>query len=221
MTKALIINYNRITLTARTAQWCAEHGLEPIIIDNNSNYKPLLDWYDHCEYHILRLPSNFGHTVLWQYPVLKTLKMNERFIYTDPDLDYSGVPDDFLEVFNIGLDKYPGYSKCGFSLEINDLPDDEEGNFIRTGPEAPYWERPLDDMYFHADTDTTFALYRWPIGVYGHSALRTNRPYTVRHLPWYYRSLDGLPEDEINYYKTALASSSSGITRLNLCGRQL
>lgn len=218
MIKALIINFNRLTLTVNTADWCASKGLQPIIIDNASDYIPLIDYYNHTPYQVLRLSKNYGHKVLWDYPVLEKLGIKERFIYTDPDLDFTGIPDDFLEVLNKGLDKYP-VSKCGFSLEINDLPDDKEGNFIRTGPEAPYWKKPLDDLYFDADTDTTFALYRYPLGEYSHSAVRTNRPYTVKHLPWYYRDLSVLSEDEQNYYKTASPVFSSGLKRLNLCGR--
>ena len=215
--KALIINFNRLTLTINTADWCASHGIEPIIIDNASDYVPLLDYYNHTPYQVLRLSKNYGHKVLWDYPVLQKLGIKERFIYTDPDLDYTGIPDDFLEVLNKGLDKYP-VSKCGFSLEINDLPNDEEGNFIRNVPEAPYWKKPLDDLYFEADTDTTFALYRYPLKEFGYSAVRTNRPYTCRHVPWYYRDYSALPEDERYYYQTAQTEVSSAIKRLRKCG---
>jgi len=216
--KALIINFNRLTLTVNTADWCAGHGIEPIIIDNSSNYIPLLDYYNYTPYRVLRLSKNYGHKVLWDYPVLQKLGIKERFIYTDPDLDYTGIPDDFLKILNEGLDKYP-VSKCGFSLEINDLPDDAEGNFIKNGPEAPYWQKPLDDMYFDALTDTTFAMYRYPLGAFSYSAVRTNRPYTARHIPWYYRDYESLPDDEKYYQKTADREISSTIKRLVKCGR--
>lgn len=204
----LIVNFNRITLPLQMASWLSERGCEVIFLDNNSTYQPLLEYYKTTPYRVLRLPANYGHTVLWQYPVLQTLNINERFIYTDPDLDLTGVPDDFLQVMHNGLDKYPAYSKCALSLEINDLPDTEEGNFIRYGPESPYWQKPLDDLYFHADTDTTFAMYRFPIGEYGHSAIRINRPYTCRHIPWYYQKIENLPADEQFYYQTANNSCS-------------
>lgn len=204
--KVLIINFNRLTLPVKLAEWCAARGCEPVFIDNNSTYPPLLEYYERCPFTVMKLSVNFGHTVCWQYPVLKMLDIKERFIMTDPDLDLSGVPDDFLSVMNAGLEKYPRYDKCGLSLEINDLPDNPEGNFIRTGPERPYWEKPLDKQYFHADTDTTFALYRYPLGNYGHSAIRTNRPYTARHIPWYYTDVNLLPEDEQYYYMTASRS---------------
>ena len=206
--KVLVLVYNRLVLPVKLAEWVSERGCEPVFIDNNSDYPPLLEYYKKTPFQVLRLPSNYGHTTLWQYPLLQKLGIKERFIYTDPDLDLTGVPDDFVQVMENGLNKYPQYSKCGLSLEINDLPDTKEGNFIRTGPEAPYWKSPLDDLYFHADTDTTFAMYQYPIGEYGHSAIRINRPYTCRHLPWYYTTFEDLPEDEKHYYKTANNSCS-------------
>jgi hypothetical protein len=197
-------------LPSKMADWLSARDCEVIFIDNNSDYPPLLEYYKNCNHKVLRLPYNYGHTVLWQYPVLKELGIEERFIYTDPDLDLIGVPDDFVKVMNQGLDKYPEFSKCGLSLEINDLPDSEEGLYIKAegGIERFYWQNPLDELFFKADTDTTFAMYRYPIGPYGHSAVRTNRPYTCRHIPWYYTNFNSLPEDEQYYYRTANSSSS-------------
>lgn len=214
MTKVIIVNYNRLNYLKYTVDWCMSHGLEPIVVDNKSNYQPLIDYYNTNPCYVLRLDNNWGHTVVWNTNVLSILGiLNERYIVTDPDLTYDGIPDDFLEVLNKGLDKYPEIVKCAFSLEINDLPDTEEGNLIRSVYEKKYWESPLDDMYFYADTDTTFALYREGANKYTHSAIRTNRPYTARHLSWYYKNFKNLDIDEQNYYITA-NSSSSGKNRL-------
>jgi len=66
--------------------------------------------------------------------------------------------------------------------------------------ESQFWQKPLDNQYFHGDIDTTFALYRiWHPSL---CAIRTNRPYTARHIPWYYDNYDKLPEDELYYYHT-------------------
>jgi hypothetical protein len=161
------------------------------------------------------MKENYGHTVLWnkEIALLKSLVGNERYIVTDPDLDLEGIPDDFLKVLNAGLDKYPQFNKCGFSLEINDLPNTPEGNLIRTKVEPRYWRRLLDPLYYNAPIDTTFALYREGVNTYFHPAIRTNRPYTARHIPWYYYHFSELPEDEQYYFKTA-NSSSSGKNRL-------
>lgn len=211
--KALIINYNRLTLPRKMAEYIADKACNPVFIDNNSDYPPLLEYYENCPFEVIRMDQNYGHKVIWDHPeILRGLNINSRFIMTDPDLDLSGIPSDFLDILHAGLTLYPQYSKCGFSLEIRDLPNTPEGNFIRKH-EKPYWMQPIDGMFFQAAIDTTFALYRWPLGEYGHSAIRTNRPYTAKHVPWYYKNLREQPEDEQYYFKTA-SDSSSGKKRL-------
>jgi hypothetical protein len=123
-------------------------------------------------------------------------------------LDLTGIPDDFLKVLNEGLNKYPRFSKCGFSLEINDLPSTPEGDLIRTKVEPRYWRKALDPLYYNAPIDTTLALYREGEKTYNHIAIRTNRPYTAKHVPWYYYHLEELSADEQYYYKTANGSAS-------------
>lgn len=206
--KAFIINFNRLTLPVKMADWLAQMGCEPIFIDNNSDYEPLLQYYLDTPYKVVYLKANYGHTVIWNHELKLLDKVNERYIVTDPDLDLSLVPNDFLRVLSHGLDKYPGYDKCGLSLEINDLPDTAEGILIKTKCEPKYWKTPLDNMYFRADTDTTLAMYREGVKNYSHSAIRTNRPYTARHLPWYYTDLKSLSKDEQYYFKTANESST-------------
>ena len=210
--KALIINYNRLTLPAAMADWLAENGCEPIFIDNCSTYEPLLEYYHHCPYMVMHLNRNYGHKVVWtpEATILQRLGITDRYIVTDPDLDLSAVPSDFLEVLHEGLNRYPEYKKCGLSLEINDLPDNPEIRAMRDNCEARYWTEPLDDRYFKAAIDTTLALHRADARHYFHRpALRTNRPYTARHVPWYYEGLADLPEDEKFYFQTAGNSSTN------------
>jgi hypothetical protein len=68
-------------------------------------------------------------------------------------------------------------------------------------------------QYFLAPTDTTFALYRKGVINYSHSAIRTNRPYTCKHIPWYYTDFNLLNEEEKYYFRNA-NDSSSGKKRL-------
>jgi hypothetical protein len=208
--KVLIINFNRLTLPKNMAEWIASKGCEPVFIDNNSDYQPLLKYYENCPFKVVRLKDNYGHKVLWNpdLTLLHELIGSDRYIVTDPDLDLSGVPDDFADIMHLGLDKYKIYDKCGLSLEINDLPDTREGRLVRNKFEKKYWTNPLDDIFFLADTDTTFAMYREGVRHYSYSAIRINRPYTARHIPWYYDRLRDLPEDEQYYFKNATRSSS-------------
>ena len=195
--KALIIAYNRLVLPKNMADWLALRGVEPIFVDNHSDYPPLLEYYEHTPYQVLRMADNYGHLVVWTHGVLDTLKIEDNYIVTDPDLDLTGVPDDFLQVLEEGLRRYPQYDKCGLSLEIKDLP-----NQVTVDWETQFWCRPLDPQYFHADIDTTFALYK--VRFNSLNAIRTNRPYTCRHIPWYYDLVDKLPDDELYYYRTQL-----------------
>ena len=50
-------------------------------------------------------------------------------------------------------------------------------------------------MYFDAPIDTTFALYKVPF--HSFNAIRTNRPYTAKHMPWYYFDFEDMPVEEI------------------------
>jgi hypothetical protein len=209
--KVLIINYNRVTLPSKMADFVAECGLEPIFVDNNSDYLPLLEFYENTPYKVLRLKHNYGHKAIWDAGVLESLKIENTYIITDPDLDLTGIPKDFLGVLEEGLKRYPAFDKCGLSLETNDLPDTKSGKRVKNVYEASYWKYPLDAQYFRADIDTTFALYKKPF--FSYTGIRTNRPYTARHLPWYYDHIKDLPEDE-QYYFTTANSSSSGNRRI-------
>jgi hypothetical protein len=195
MIKALIINYNRISLPVAMATWLSQRQCEPIFVDNNSDYPPLLEYYKTCPFEVIKMDANYVQTVIWHKNILSQLGIKGNYIVTDPDLDLSGVPDDFVEVMEEGLRRYPQYDKCGLSLEINDIPDQ-----VTIDWEMQFWQRPLDPQYFHADIDTTFALYKHPYPSL--NAIRTNRPYTVRHVPWYYMLYDRLPADEMYYYRT-------------------
>jgi hypothetical protein len=203
----LVINFNRINLTIKTCEFCVTHGLEPIVIDNNSSYRPLLDYYKNdCPYHVVRLKYNYGHRVIWDANILDMLGIKEGYILTDPDLDFTGIPSDFLEVLKEGLNKYKKAQKCGFSLDYIDLPDGKVKDW-----EKSLWQAPLDNLYFKAPIDTTFALYRADIRHYTiNDCIRTNRPYTARHIPWTYRleKVKYLEKDEQFYLRTCNASAS-------------
>jgi len=196
--KILIINFNRITLPSQMADWLSERGCEPIFVDNNSDYAPLLEYYYKCPYTVVRMGKNYGHQVVWQQGLLDKLRIGSEYIVTDPDLDLSKIPNDFLPVLKEGLRRYPQFSKCGFSLEINDIPHQCTINW-----ETKFWKQPLDEQYFDAIIDTTFALYKTK--EFSYSAIRTNRPYIARHVPWYYTWVKDLPEDEQYYYNTQSA----------------
>ena len=204
--KVLIINYNRLKLPVKLADWVFLRGCDPVFIDNASDYRPLLEYYDNCPYEVVKMDANYGKGVVWDQGLLKRLNIRGEYIVTDPDLDLSGVPSDFLNVLREGLKRYPQFNKCGFSLEIDDITDNSlyyMGQTIKQW-EQQFWVSPMDSEYFNASIDTTFALYNTDI--FSLSALRTNRPYTARHVPWYYDQ--GRPKDELYYLQTATDQSN-------------
>ena len=67
-----------------------------IILDNNSDYKPLLEYYQKTKYKVIYLRKNIGHKALWQSKLYNKYKWN-YFIYTDPDvLPIQECPLDFV-----------------------------------------------------------------------------------------------------------------------------
>lgn len=182
-----INNRNRLSSTLGLVDYLLDvPNARPIIVDNASTYAPLLAWYrlDHG-IEIVRAEKNLGPRAPW---LIGHALMKEcaYYVVTDSDLDLNDVPRDVLAVLRSGLEKYPDRVKAGLSLEINDLPPQFESTTLVQAWEAKYWRQRLDERWFAADVDTTFALYRsgtkWP-GL--RPALRADRPYVARHWPWY------------------------------------
>jgi len=210
---AFIINYNQLTLPKAMADYLADvPGLFPVIIDNASTYEPLIEFYRTCPHKVLRLDKNYGNCVLFN-PDIDVLSMvgltkQDRFIMTDPDLDLSNIPKDFMPLLHEGLDKYPQVCKAGFSLEINDLPNTELTKTVLNF-ELSNWTRRADDKFYFAYIDTTFCLCRrW---FHDFPSVRTDRPYTARHVPWYYTK-DNMPDDA-KYYVNSLTRNHSFYSR--------
>jgi hypothetical protein len=205
---AFIINYNRLILPKNMAEFISKNeNIDVYIIDNNSSYEPLLEWYKTCPYKVIHMGGNYGHTVFWEHKLYDKYVKQGYYILTDSDLDLSEIPDDWLEVLIEGLNKYQ-YNKVGFSLKTNDLPESK----FRS--EIVNWEsqfctpkaRALDELYTEAHIDTTFALHRTDEHAI-YSSIRVNHPYTAKHVPWYYTDFNTLSDDEKYYFNTVKTST--------------
>ena len=193
-----IISYNLLTPLVKLIDDVAKlAGVGDIVIhDHASTYPPLLDWYSSpaCPAQVVRHRENRGPLTLWEHG---TLSGRYHHIVTDSDLDVSGIPQDALEVLHAGLNEWPDVIKCGLSLELDDLPDTVEMEVIRRH-EGQYW-RERCGRFWSAAVDTTFAMYRPERGWGGYKpALRTDKPYTARHVPWYWDPQN--LTDEQRYY---------------------
>jgi len=180
-----INNRNRLTTTKAMVEYleCIPNAA-PVIVDNDSTYPPLLEWYEHCPVPVIRARKNLGPHAPWM--LCSESMSGGDYVVTDSDLDLLGVPIDLLEVLASGLLKYPDVIKAGLSLEIDDLPAEFDSTRLIQKWETRHWQTRLTTHWWDADVDTTFAMYRagtdWTDVK---PAIRADRPYTARHIPWY------------------------------------
>jgi len=182
-------------------QQCAEslarmEGVGEIcIVDCDSTYQPLLDWYSRqSDFRVLR-EANLKNHAPWR--TKEDLSKGEPFYFvSDGDLDFGDCPSDMLLVLRDDMEKYPEIIKAGPSLKIDDLPNTKMNRDVRSH-EGKYWTKEWDAMWYEAHIDTTAALYHRGHGWRGYGpALRCKPPYEARHLPWY---ITELPDDMRHY----------------------
>ena len=191
-----------------------EPRLEIVILDNASTYPPLLDWYRDCPVEVVRLDHNGGNRSPWDCKLTVTRKHDQPYIVTDPDLDLSGIPADWLAVLEKGL-AYPEITKCGFSLALADLPKPSlQYDWVMNMQQGCWNDYAPDPAYCLAGIDTTFALYRTEAWRRPRTNnLRVKPPYVARHLPWYIQPA-GMTEEYRYYLDRARADhGNSTMTR--------
>ena len=202
-----INNFNLLIWPRKMATYLEQiPNLRIIFVDNNSNYPPLLDFFNNCPYEIVRLDENSGYRAPWTCGAVERYA-DDYYIVTDPDLDLTSIPLDVIDVLMEGMNELDAY-KCGLSLEINDIPESCPLRDEVISWEHKYWQSKANTRFFHAGIDTTFALYnkqsRFSRGQY-----RADRPYTALHMPWYVTD-ENMEEDYLYYLMTATACSSWG-----------
>lgn len=156
-----------------------------IIIDCDSEYPDLLDWYkrlpDRTE---LIRETNLGPRAPWHSGVISERERSGRpYVVTDGDLDICRL--DQMAVYRMWnkLKQDPELAKVGAAIAIDDLPSGPISRPIRSR-EQEYWEVSTQDNFYVAEIDTTFAVYREPEFTGYGPALRDGLNQ-VRHLPWY------------------------------------
>jgi len=206
----IINNRNRITSLIQLIKYLEKRGYKNIyIIDNNSSYPPLLEYYKKCPYHIYRLSKNIGYLALWKTDIYKKF-IKDYYVYTDSDVvPIDECPEDFMNVFLQILKKYIFAEKVGFSLKIDDLPDSFSNKDAVIKWEDQFYRKKINKLMYFAPIDTTFALYRPFIKKdvkHSYETYRTAYPFTARHLPWYIDS-SNLNEEE-QYYNDHSTTST-------------
>lgn len=192
-TKVFIVMWNSLQYSKDMAEYLSDNGCEVILIDNASTYQPLLEWYKKCPYKIHYMDGKYKQNVFWDSGLIDNYS-DKRYIVTDPDLGITHIPTDFLNKLHLGLDTNPDVAKCGFSLEVEDLPNNPFANHARQS-DGVFWLTPQDiNGFYKSAIDTTLAMYdkdrivrpkKDINNIYFLSGVRTPRPYTAKHFFWY------------------------------------
>lgn len=203
-----IISFNNLNYLKQIIKSLEKYQLTNIhIVDNNSDYPPLLDYLNNSPYEVHRMEKNWGHKVLWISHKFDNIISKLPYIVTDPDIELSNnLPHDFIQILYKILAKYDYVTKVGFALKINDIPDVTIHSNVNKW-ESQFWKYKIEDdlELYKADIDTTFALYRPGfLSDYNfYNGIRIAGNFSARHLPWYKNT-----EEQEYYEKTSLNNIS-------------
>lgn len=217
---------DRVAHVQQLVAWLeqAEGVGDIVLVDNASTYQALLDWYASQSHRVVRLRDNVGPNGVWQSGILLAYNA-PQFIVTDDDVvPREDCPMDAVLRMRERLAAHPTWRGVGLAIEYEDLPAhyhvreaviEHESRFWRDRAEPGLWKAAIDSanmpMYRKGrDWMCTFDQVPYlPLlpGVQellfdsvGGETRRFDRPYVVRHLPWY---LDwaALPDDERYYLR--------------------
>lgn len=209
----IIVNFNQLASLRELINFLMSNEFKNIIIiDNNSTYPLLIDYYNQImgEVKIIYKSTNQGHMVFWKDELLFKTYSKGYYVVTDPDvIPISECPNDFLNLFLSLLKEYNTRYKVGFSLKIDDIPETNPLKEKIVNWEKRFWNLKTSQKHFFSNIDTTFALYRPKIKTkkFFYNAIRTKYPYQARHLGWYTDPKNRTKEEEF-YALTANSSSS-------------
>lgn len=194
-----IFTRDRLTCLRALVEWlerCDEVS-EILFVDNQSTYPPLLDYLSSTSHSIVQTNSNVaGQAFNIAHAIAKSGRYgpNPQYVLTDPDVVPTvECPHDLISHLAAGLERYPHVSKAGVALELLDIPETYQRRDHVWRHEYDHWIRPIEEEWFDAGVDTTFALYR--ADRCNSNSIRTNYPYTAHHTTWYL-NLDNLSDEE-------------------------
>lgn len=198
---------DRVTDLRELVAWLELAEYERIILlDNDSSYPPLLDFYEETPHEVVKLNENLGSRSIWRAGLVPS---DEYWVYTDPDvIPIEPCPPDVLK-FLYELLQVHVHPKAGLGLYLEDLPETFlhlrwEQDLVAPrrllGSYQPLWRAPTVGgaavSVYDSLVDTSFALWR-PGVQHTLVGLRTGLPYQARHMPWY---RDSDPSEEERYY---------------------
>lgn len=221
----VILNRDRLIPLQEQVSALKSKGYHNItIIDNQSTYPPLLEWYKDSGLDVFYndVTENSCHAfrdlVLMQHPKFVEITSN-WYVFNDSDIiPLDTVPDNFINDL-IDFAKRHNKSKVGMSIKIDDLDLSYPLNAWVHSYESLYWTNAIIDgdieLYPHP-IDTTFAVHAPnTIPTWSNDTLRVGVPYIVKHAPFYYDP-NNLPADEKYYLEHMNKQSSNWSSKVEI-----
>lgn len=202
----VIVARDRVSYTSLLINWLESVGHQNIIIcDNNSSYEPMLELLNNTPHTVFSSKDINGHLSPWFNGLVDSFGKNTNYFVSDCDVvPDESCPKNTIEYLNDSFNFYKKHqvNKIGLSLRIDDLPDcyTNKEQVIRW--ESQFWMHKINDHFFNAIVDTTFAIYGPDSNPNVFNSLRTAPPYSARHLPWYSNS-SSPTEEEKHYFSRA------------------
>jgi SAM-dependent methyltransferase len=183
----ILNNRNRLASLRRMVDWLLAAGcLDIRILDNDSHYAPLLEWYRDLppRVSLQRLNANVGPWAFWQTGLHRQLAT--PYIVSDADLvPAEFCPADLIARLLTVAARYPDSGKVGPGLRLESIAPAYGQGVAAHQWESRFWSRPVAPGLFSASVDTTFALYQ-PAADFAMRGenLRLGYPYLLDHTPW-------------------------------------
>lgn len=213
----IIINYNQLSdLKKLLAFLLSRRFRNIVIIDNHSDYPPLLEYYREIEDRVTveRMPENYGHMVFFENRGLQEKYGKGFFVLTDADIiPNPSLPENFMyTLLDILHTYFRNVTKVGFALDLETVPDAYPMKEKVIGWEQQFWSAEVEKNLYKANVDTTFALYKpgYPRCFNTLSflkALRVAGNFTSQHGGWYIDP-EHFTEENLHYIKSVGKSST-------------
>lgn len=218
-----IISYNRLRClqtTIESYRKCIGSPFELVIHDNNSTYRPLLDYlkqlekegvtvyYSTVNVAVEKQLDNVSDTIDDWF----TKHSASHYVVTDSDIALEGNCEDILDLYDYLLETVKNIEVVGPMLRIDDIPnfyplkqkviERHTEQFWYKKPSTLQWRNKII-QYQLARVDTTFGMYRRDFKFHRLSnGYRTYAPYWARHLDWYINP-NYMEDDQLYYLQHA------------------
>lgn len=209
---AVIVGYNQLSYIKRMVAQLEKYVEHIIIVDNNSTYQPLLEYYEHDYKHtLLRQKINPGSSALQTSKQVQELT-GDIYLITDPDILLNpNLPDNFIEILLEISEHFQAYS-VGFALDIwrDDIRQDHQitvygKNYTIVEWEQQFWKARIPYKAYElyaAQIDTTFSIKNRKYFRKRGGCIRIAGNFTATHMPWLTNYKQTIDKDELEYYMT-------------------